>query len=116
MGKIELCGMEFFAHHGCFEEEKIVGNYFLVDFSAEVDMDLPSQTDRLEDAVNYQIIYDITKEEMAVSSDLLEHVVGRIGRRVKATFPQLQHITVSVSKMQPPLGGTVHSSKITMTF
>ncbi len=116
MGKIELCGMQFFAHHGCFEEEKIIGNLFVVDFAAEVDMQKPSETDCLEDAVNYQLIYDIIKEEMAVSSDLLEHVAGRMGRRIKAQFPMLQHITIAVAKLAPPIGGQVGASRITMNF
>lgn len=116
MGKIELCGMRFFAHHGCFQEEKTIGNHFIVDFSAEVDMLIPSETDSLEDAVNYQLIYDIVKEEMDISSDLLEHVAGRIGRRIKADFPMLQNITVSVAKLNPPIGGQVGASRITLTF
>ncbi len=116
MGKIELCGMQFFAHHGCFREEKIIGNNFVVDFSAETDMQKPSETDCLEDAVNYQLIYDIIKEEMAISSDLLEHVAGRMGRRIKAQFPMLQNITISVAKLAPPIGGQVRASRITMNF
>lgn len=29
-GIIEIEGMEFFAYHGCFEAEQIVGNKFMV--------------------------------------------------------------------------------------
>ncbi len=108
--------MRFFAHHGCFKEEKIIGNHFIVDFAAETDMRKPSETDCLEDAVNYQLIYDIIKEEMEISSDLLEHVAGRMGRRIKTAFPTLQNITISVSKLNPPIGGQVGSSRITITF
>ena len=38
IGELELKGMKFYASHGCFEEEKIIGNYFVVDFMAKVDM------------------------------------------------------------------------------
>lgn len=116
MGKLELLEMKFFAHHGCFSEEKRIGNFFIVDFEAETDMDIPSQTDDLDDAVNYQIIFDITKEEMAVSSNLLEHVAGRILRHVKREFPSLGRCSVSISKLNPPLGGEVRCSKVTLSL
>ena len=116
MGKLELKGRKFFAHHGCFEEEKIIGNHFIVDFEAETDMTVASKTDNLEDAVNYQLIYDIIKEEMAESSDLLEHVSRRILDRIKHQFPMLESASVSVAKLNPPLGGEVGCSRVTLSY
>ena len=51
-GILELEGMEFRAHHGCLEREKIAGNDFVVDFRGEMDMSAAAESDRLEDAVN----------------------------------------------------------------
>ena len=53
--------MRFFAHHGCFAEERTIGNYFIVDFAAETDMTAASESDNLDDALNYQVIYDIRR-------------------------------------------------------
>lgn len=116
MGKIELCGMEFFAYHGCFEEEKTIGNHFVVDFSAEMDITKPSESDNLEDALNYQLIFNIVKEEIFHSSNLLEHIAGRIVKRVRADFPYVLSGQVSIAKLNPPLGGQVGASKVTMYF
>lgn len=115
-GKIELTGMKFFAHHGCFHEEKVIGNHFIVDFSAELEMGKAVESDNLDDALNYQSVFDIVKEEMAVSSNLLEHVAGRIVKRVKSDFPCIISGYVAVSKLNPPLGGQVEASKITLYF
>lgn len=115
-GVLELNGMKIYASHGCFEEEKIIGNYFIVDFSAQVDVSRPSESDCLEDAVNYQLIYNIVKEEMAIPSNLLEHVAGRILKRVQREFPQIVSASVSVAKLNPPLGGEVHSSRVTLSY
>ena len=101
MGKVELCGMRFFAHHGCFGEEKTIGNYFIVDFAAETDMTAASESDSLDDALNYQI-------------NLLEHVAGRILRHFRRVFPEIASASVSISKLNPPLGGEVGASKVTM--
>lgn len=116
MGKVELCGMRFFAHHGCFAEERTIGNYFIVDFAAETDMATASESDNLDDALNYQVIYDIVKEEMAVPSNLLEHVAGRILRHFRRVFPEIASASVSISKLNPPLGGEVGASRVTMSL
>ena len=111
-----MTGMKFFAHHGCFNEEKIIGNYFIVDFEAETDMTVASITDNLDDAVNYQLIYNIIKEEMAVTSNLLENVAGRILEKIRMDFPRLVHVSISVAKINPPLGGEVGSSRVTLSY
>ena len=64
MGKIRIEQMEFYAYHGHYKEEQIVGNRFLLDLEIETDMTRPAQTDNLEDAVNYQEAYRIIREEM----------------------------------------------------
>ncbi len=106
--------MEFFAHHGCFKEEQIIGNRFIVNFWAECDCRKASQSDDICDALNYQEVYNIIKEEMAVTSHLLEHVAGRILKSVKARFPYVECAQVSIDKLNPPLGGRVGSSRVSM--
>lgn len=114
IGTLELEGMEFRANHGCLEREKIVGNDFIVDFTGKVDMAAASESDNLDDAVNYALIYDVIAEEMAVPSNLLEHVAGRILRRIGTEFPQLISFSVRVSKKRPPVDGIVQWSRITL--
>lgn len=115
IGIVELDNMEFFARHGCFEEERIIGNRFVVSLSMEVDVDNPVKSDELSDALNYQQAYLLIKREMEQPSNLLEHVAGRIIAVLYKEFPQLQKVTVKVSKMNPPVGGKVGSSSVTIT-
>ena len=44
--RVELVGMQFYAYHGCFEEEQRIGNKFIVSFWAEADLSLPARTDK----------------------------------------------------------------------
>jgi len=113
---VELVNMEFYAHHGHFEEEQIIGNKFIVNFSAETDVITPGLTDDLKDALNYQELYDLISEEMTITSKLLEHVAGRILARVKITYPQVKWAQVSISKLNPPVGGKVEASRIVMSY
>jgi dihydroneopterin aldolase len=78
MGLIQIENMEFYAYHGHFKEEQIVGNRFLVDLTIETDMQVPAKSDDLKDALNYQVAYNVVKEEMQSKSHLLEHIAGRI--------------------------------------
>lgn len=107
--------MEFFARHGCFEEERVIGNRFIVNLKMEVDIDKPAESDALSDALNYQQAYLLIKHEMEQPSNLLEHVAGRIVDTLYKEFGQLKKVTVKVSKMNPPVGGKVGSSSVTLT-
>lgn len=114
MNRVELVDMHFYAYHGCFEEEQIIGNNFLVNFWAEVDMSKPAATDNIEDALNYQEVYNVIKEQMMIKSHLLENVARRILDAVKAKFPYIEKAEVQISKINPPLGGKVFASRVTM--
>ena len=114
IGVLELEGMEFRAYHGCLEREKIAGNDFVVDFRGELDMEAAAESDRLEDAVNYALIYEVVAEEMAKPSDLLENVAGRIVKALEKRFPEFKSFSVRVSKKRPPVNGIVQWSRITL--
>jgi dihydroneopterin aldolase len=112
MALIELEEMEFYAHHGCSKEERIIGNRFTVNFSFETDTDKAEKTDNINDTVNYQEIYNLIKEEMKVPSHLLEHVARRIIDSVCLHFPQISKANVKVLKMNPPIGGKIKNVSV----
>ncbi|MBV5312484.1 MAG: dihydroneopterin aldolase [Prolixibacteraceae bacterium] len=114
MALIEIEGMEFYAFHGHFEVEKVAGNRFQVNLKIEAYLSKAGQTDKLEDTLDYQKAYLVVKEEMAIPSDLLEHVCQRIINRIKTEFPEVQKVSVKVSKMNPPMGGQIEKVSLTM--
>lgn len=114
MALIEIEGMEFYAFHGHFDVEKIAGNRFLVNLKIEADLSKAGRTDKLEDTLDYQKAYLAVKEEMAIPSDLLEHVSQRIITRIKTEFPEAEKVTVKVSKLNPPMGGPIEKVSVTM--
>lgn len=112
---IELVNMEFYAYHGCFREEQIIGNKFTVTLTVETDLSIPAESDELSDAVNYQELYKLVKKEMEITSKLLEHVAKRIVVSIHQSFPAIKKITVSISKLNPPVGGKVEASRVVFT-
>ncbi len=115
MGTIHIEAMEFYSFHGHYKEEQIVGNKFLVDLMLETDMDIPSKTDDLHDAVNYQVAYKLVKREMEKKSKLLENIARRILDAVYAELPGISRATVTIRKMNPPMGGKMRSVNVTLT-
>ncbi len=115
MGLIQIENMEFYAFHGHFKEERIVGNKFLVDLTIETDMTIPAESDSLKDAVNYQRVYEIVKQQMGFKSHLLEHIAGRILDSVYAEMGGIKKITVKLSKMNPPMGGKIGSVSVVLS-
>lgn len=115
MGLIEIEGMEFYAYHGHYEEEQIVGNRFLVDLSIETDCSRAAYSDDIKDAVNYQVAYKIIKKQMQTKSHLLENIVSRIIDALYSELPAVLSVKVKLSKMNPPMGGKIKKVSVTMS-
>jgi len=114
MGLISVENMEFYAFHGCFAAEAIVGNRFLVDLWIEEDASKSAETDNIDDAVSYFVAYQIVKQQMMIRSNLLEHVCKRILDALYTEMSGIKHAKVKVSKMAPPMGGPIDRVSLTM--
>lgn len=114
MGKILIEGMEFYSYHGCFTEEQIVGNKFIVDVIIDYNLELAAETDELNETINYQSVFMLVKKEMNINSKLLENVSKRIADSIKENFPKINQLNVKVSKLNPPLGGQIQ--KVTVEY
>jgi len=114
MGIIKVENIRVFAHHGCLEEETIIGSNYRVDVSVRANLDKSAQTDALSDTVDYVTLNAIVVEEMASPSKLLETVVQRIISRIFKMCFEVEWAWVSVSKLTPPIGGDVE--KVTVVL
>lgn len=114
MGRIELCGMKFFARHGCLESEREQGNEFTVDFACEYDTSYAERSDCLDDTLDYSRVYAVVAEQMAAPSNLLENVACRIADALQEELPETGHFSITVSKKNPPVGGECEWARITL--
>jgi 7,8-dihydroneopterin aldolase/epimerase/oxygenase len=116
MATISITGMEFHAYHGCFKEEQVIGNIFIVDVFLETITTDAEITDDLHKTVNYAAVYSLIKKEMEITSKLIEHVARRILDSIIRSFPQIISIELKVSKMNPPVGGKVDRVSVTLKY
>ena len=111
---LEITGMRFYAYHGCLPEERLAGTEYLVDFRCNLDTCRAEASDRLEDALDYSLVYSVAARQMAVPSNLIEHVAGRIADALLEEIPSLKHFELTVSKKNPPVGGECQWARITI--
>jgi dihydroneopterin aldolase len=115
LGTIKVENIRVFAHHGCLKEETKIGSDYRVDLEVKADLTQSSISDALNDTVDYVLLNQIVKTEMAQPSKLLETVAKRILNGVIVQSPMVSKATVSVSKINPPIGGDVEMVTIKMT-
>ncbi|MBJ7879652.1 dihydroneopterin aldolase [Gelidibacter salicanalis] len=115
MGVIKVENIRVFAHHGCLKEETKIGSDYRIDLKVKADLQTSASSDKLSDTVDYVLLNKIIKEEMQVPSYLLETVAKRILNRIFKEDQLVTKVTVSVSKLNPPIGGDVEKVTIKMS-
>ena len=113
-----LCikGLKFYAFHGVLEQERKVGGEYLVDIFLDNVGLAATETDRLDDTVNYAAIVELTAREMEQPSDLIEHVAGRIVDSILRNFSTIESGMVSVTKVHPPIQTPLSGATFTLIF
>jgi dihydroneopterin aldolase len=114
MGTIKLQNIRTFSFHGCLMEESKIGSDYSIDLEIKTDMRKSALSDDLHDTVDYVHLNKVVVEEMAIRSKLLEHVAHRIIKRIFEELPAVSRVIVSVSKLNPPIGGDVEAVTVVM--
>ncbi|TCK67839.1 dihydroneopterin aldolase [Winogradskyella wandonensis] len=115
MGIIKVENIRVFAYHGCLSEETKIGSEYRVDLKVKANLKTSANTDELKDTVDYVFLNKVVREEMAQPSKLLETVAKRILNRIFKEDRMVSKATVSVSKINPPIGGDVEMVTIKMS-
>ena len=115
MGIIKVENIRVYAYHGCLKEETAIGSDYRVDLEVKADLETSAQTDDLNDTVDYVFLNKVVVEEMAIPSKLLETVAKRILNRIFNEDQMVKKASVSVSKINPPIGGDVEMVTIKLT-
>jgi dihydroneopterin aldolase len=105
--RIELQGLVVFGHHGYLEEERRLGQRFLVDLWVDVRGEA-TDTDRIEDTVDYRHLAALVREVFAGPERLLlEGLAGAIADGIVDRFAAVERVKVRVRKpdvvLDPPV-------------
>ncbi len=111
---INVNGIKCYAYHGCLEEEARIGGHYVVDVALRTDFSEAAKTDELTQTIDYCDVARIVQEEMAIRSKLIEHVGQRILTRMQHELHNLKGLTLTVTKLSPPIQGDV--DKVSVVF
>ena len=111
---VKVENLKIYAFHGCMEEEKVIGSDYVVNICAICSVGKKALDDEIGGTVDYVDLARIAKREMSVRSKLLEAVVNRIITCCFNEIPVLDQISVSVSKLSPPINADVDSVSVTI--
>jgi dihydroneopterin aldolase len=109
---IYLNNVSFYSYHGVAEQERIIGNNYELTLRLSVDLEKAMKSDNVEDTVNYALVHKALAEEMAIPSKLLEHVCGRIIKKLFLEFPAIDEIKIKLSKRNPPMGADIETAGV----
>jgi dihydroneopterin aldolase len=115
LGKVRLDNIRLYAFHGCLKEEGVIGSDYRVDLEITADLEKASVTDQLSDTVDYVTLHRIIRLEMEVRSHLLETVGARILERIFREVERVSAAEVSISKINPPIGGDVQQVTVVLS-
>jgi len=104
---IELAGLVVFGRHGYLEEERRLGQRFLVDLWVDVRGEATA-SDRIEDTVDYRRLASLVREVFAGPERLLlEGLAGTIADGILERFAAVERVRVRVRKpdvvLDPPV-------------
>jgi dihydroneopterin aldolase len=115
MDRIFLRGIQFYGHHGVYEEERRLGQRFVVDVELYLDLSGAASVDDVSAAVDYSMVHAAVVEVGTQQRfRLLEALATRIASTLLERFPA-RRVTVRAAKPAPALPGVLEEVGVEVT-
>ena len=111
MLKIELHNLWFHAHHGLYEEEKLLGGDFTLD--AEICYQPKAVPHHISETIDYAAVYYLIKSHMQQPEPLLETLAMNITKDILEKFSLAEEVSICIKKMNPPMAGFTGNVSVT---
>ncbi|MDM8533420.1 dihydroneopterin aldolase [Clostridiaceae bacterium HSG29] len=106
MDIIKLKNLRFYGYHGVLEEEKKIGQKFIVDLKLYADLKEACLNDNVTDTVHYGLVYELVKEIVENNKfDLIEKLAQVIATSIFDEFKKVKKIEVEIKKPEAPVNG-----------
>lgn len=117
LDRIKLTSLSFRALHGYYDDERKNGNDFEVDLEAFGHFRSSVNEDDLAATFDYEKAAAITSQVMnGPSEKLIEALCLQIGERLMEAMPTLNHLNVTVRKLNPPVNPPAASAEVIMEW
>lgn len=102
--RIFVRGLQLHAFHGVGEDERRLGQHFLLDLTLELDLAGASRSDKLADTVSYADVVAVAEAAFrAQPFSLIEAAAAVVADAILARFARIERLEVSVHKPNAPI-------------
>lgn len=114
--EIFIGGLVLHAHHGVGDDERRIGQQFLVDLRLRLDLSAAAASDKLVDTISYADVVEVASRAFrAQHFRLVEAAAGAVADAVLARFPRIETLTVTVHKPHAPIAAVFADVGVTLT-
>ena len=113
---ILLQGLRFHAYIGVGEQERQVGNDYVLDLRLGYPFAGAMLSDEVADTLNYAEVFGAVSEIMQKPAKLLETAAGTIARELFRRFPKTESIDLKLVKLNPPMGADCNGAGVELHF
>ena len=111
--KIRLNEMVFYGFHGVHDEERRLGQRFIVSVTLYTDSAQDAGIRNLEDTVDYTRVYEDIREIMESRQfHLLESCANTIADKLLDDYPLVQKVKICIQKPSVPINGSLKSVEV----
>ena len=117
MYQIRMKNCAFFARHGVFDEEEMLGQRFYVDAVLSVDPGRALEDDSIEGTVDYGVAFQVI--EKIVTGErrfLIEALALEVGKALTQRYPQISRAEITVRKPNAPVPGVLDHVEVTVAW
>ncbi len=104
MLSLHLKELSFYAYHGLYEGEELLGSRYEVDCSIHFVLPALPVTE-LHQTANYVTAYECIRKNMENRTPLLETVLQHIEADLLKAFPGITGMSLTIYKCNPPIPG-----------
>lgn len=116
MDKIIIENLTVFAKHGVLDEERSLGQKFLVSVIIETDLHQAGVTDNLDNTLNYaEVCKRITEYSINNPCRLIEAAAEELAAMILEEYDIAEKVTVTLKKPWAPIGLPLDSAGVSIT-
>jgi len=114
---IRMKNCAFFARHGVFDEEEMLGQRFYVDAALTVDPGRALEDDSIEGTVDYGIAFQVIEKIITGERRfLIEALALEVAKALTLRFPQITRAEITVRKPNAPVPGVLDHVEVTVAW
>lgn len=116
MVQIEIKNLSVYAHHGVYDQERVLGQRFYVTIVADCNLEHHLNCDVLTGTTDYAALSNYIVDFVAKEKfQLIESLAGALAEAILKSFPKIAKIKVTIKKPHAAIAHTFEYVAVSVT-